>query len=198
MLETIIAIIISIPIGIACSIIAWWILFHKVVPQISFSDGISKTRLQDSDPGFCYRIKFENTGRRDIIDIQIHAYLRIVGLRSGKASGIKTSIEIFTSKEYVPKMRKNGKGFIVRLYPERTESFERRAYPEHIKLKYREKSLTLEDIFSLGYEAKLKVIVLGYDSFSGARRIFESKLYGIDDIKEGHFKGLQIYAEKTA
>jgi hypothetical protein len=113
MWETIIALIISIPIGIACSIIAWWILFRKVVPCISFSDEISKTRLEDSDSGFCYRVKFENSGRRDIIDLQIHAYLRIVGLRSGKASGIITSVEIFTSKEFVPKMRKNGKDLLL-------------------------------------------------------------------------------------
>jgi hypothetical protein len=42
------------------------------------------------------------------------------------------------------------------------------------------------------------VIVFGYDSFSGARRIFKSKLYGINDIKEGNFKGLQIYSGGAA
>jgi hypothetical protein len=189
--QTIIAILVSIPIGIACSVAAWWILFHKIVPKISFSKGISKTKLEDYDSGFCYRIKFENVGRRDIIDIQIHAYLRIIGLRH-KESGIITNVKFVTSKEYVPKMRADGKGFIVMLYPERTSNFQRKVYPEEVRRKFAAKSLLLEDVLSLGYDSKLRLVVFGYDNFSGARRIFESKLYGLDDIKEGNFKGLEI------
>jgi len=89
-------------------------------------------------------------------------------------------------------MRADGKGFIVTLYPEKTGSFQRKAYPEEVRRKFEEKSLLLEDVLSLGHDTKLRVVVFGFDSFSGARRIFESKLYAVDDIKEGHFKGLQI------
>jgi hypothetical protein len=195
-MQTLIATLISIPIGVACSITAWWILFHKIVPRVRFSERISKT-ASDADSGFSYRIKFENVGRRDIIDIQIHAYLRIIGLRSRKPSGIMTNVKLSTSKEYVPKMMAAGKGFIISLYPERTRSFQRTAYPEDVRRKYEQKSLLLEDVLALGYDTKLRIVVFGYDSFSGARRVFESKLYGVDDIKMGRFKGLEIFADKT-
>ena len=95
-------------------------------------------------------------------------------------------------------MRADGKGFIVTLYPEKTGGFQRKAYPEEVRQKFQEKSLLLEDVLLLGHDTKLRVVVFGYDSFSGARRIFESRLYGLNDIKEGRFKGLQIVVEHAA
>lgn len=51
---------------------------------------------------------------------------------------------------------------------------------------------TLSDVLSLGKEATVQIHVFGYDSFSGTRRHFESKLYRNGDIRLGRYKGLDV------
>jgi hypothetical protein len=50
-----------------------------------------------------------------------------------------------------------------------------------------EKTLMLEDLLGLGTRASFQVIALGYDEFSGARKLFSSKYYTLDDIREDSF-----------
>lgn len=55
--------------GFALSAMWWWLLAHKFVPRLSFGDGIAET--DDAGSGCVrYRLKVQNTGRRDIIDAQ--------------------------------------------------------------------------------------------------------------------------------
>jgi hypothetical protein len=77
-METWITILISIPLGALSSLIAWWILNYWIKPEIKFSDSISKTE-SDSIP--IYRLKFENCGKRKILDNVLIAKLRIKGIR---------------------------------------------------------------------------------------------------------------------
>lgn len=56
-------------------------MFKILVPKIEFSDQISKLKCNENNSGFKYRFKFENAGKRDIIDVQILIRLRIEGLR---------------------------------------------------------------------------------------------------------------------
>ena len=46
---------------------------------------------------------------------------------------------------------------------------------------------TLEELMNAGSDSTLQVIGFGYDSFSGTRKVFESKIYTINDIKLGKF-----------
>jgi len=53
---------------------------------------------------------------------------------------------------------------------------------------------TLHDLLALGERARLRVFVLGYDRFSGARKIFKSKDYDTGSIRKGVFKDLNVVA----
>ena len=46
--------------GVVTNWIAWWFLYHRVVPRITFSDSLSRTPLEKSREDKCgYRYKFK-------------------------------------------------------------------------------------------------------------------------------------------
>lgn len=63
-------------VGFALSCFLWWLLNHRLVPDISFATGIS-TLPSASNEQVVYRIKIKNTGRRNIIDLvcRVHVHL---------------------------------------------------------------------------------------------------------------------------
>lgn len=77
-------------------------------------------------------------------------------------------------------------------------TYEEHGFPDEAKARYELGKLTLEDLFSEEHEYGLQVFVFCYDSFSGTRKIFKSKVYKASDIKQGKFErnGLRI-AKKT-
>ncbi len=184
-MEIFISLILGIPLGILASLIAWWILFHAVVPKIEFSHDISKSTAIDSKSGYRYRIKFENTGKRDVLDLEIFARYRIQGIKQETPKNWSI-IDLHISKERIPIVKKGGNK-IIRIYPEKTKHFENDMYPDEIQYKKMKLSLTLEDIFKATDNTSLQIVMFGYDSFSGSRKVFESKKYYIKNIKQGLF-----------
>lgn len=187
---------VGIPVGILGSLFAWWILFHRIVPRILFSPSISKTKTDDNKSGYRYRFKFENIGKRNIIDLEVFAKLRIKAVSPSYPNNWAV---IFIPLEYdrIPKLRTVKKSHlreVIRLRVDKIDEFNNPVYPESIRLKCKESSILLEDIMALGADATLQIFVFGYDEFSGARRVFESKLYKLNDIKFGPFdkKGLEV------
>lgn len=76
-------------IGVGTNLVAWWLLFHAVVPKIQFSPSISKLTNEehpDDQSGYKYRVKIENAGRRAVIDLEIRARIVIHGLGRYKKS----------------------------------------------------------------------------------------------------------------
>jgi hypothetical protein len=57
--------------------------------------------------------------------------------------------------------------------------------------------LRLEDLLVLGQAASVTVYVLGYDEFSGARRLFKSKHYRLADVTDGTFQGLRVVGSEV-
>ncbi len=194
MIEIAISILVGIPIGVLTSFIAWWILFHHVVPVIRFSPHISKTETDDNKSGYRYRVKFENSGARNILDVELFARLRVKGFPPYPSNW--KVIDIPLSRDRIPRIRpikKSQSGSIIRLNLSKAE-FNKAFYPEDIRQKSEEDSILLEDVMTLGADGTLQIIAFGYDGFSGARKVFESKPYNIDDIKLGPFdeKGLRV------
>lgn len=66
-------------IGLLTSMMAWHILFHRIVPSLEFFPAIYKKRTDENPSGYKYRIKFRNTGRREVLDVELFAKLRIGG-----------------------------------------------------------------------------------------------------------------------
>ena len=174
---------VGIPLGILTSLVAWWVLFHRIVPKIEFSPDISKFYFQNL--GMKYRIKFRNSGRRGIIDMEVFPILRIRGLNHQLPDNL-FNIRLNTSliNNRISNLKENR---VITLLPENTPKFGENIFPEYIREKYQSKELNLEDLFKIRNDVKLVIEVFGYDEFSGARKLFSSKPYTIKDIQYGTF-----------
>lgn len=72
--ELLISNLIGLFIGLGTSFFSWWVLYHKIVPEVKFADFISKIPKKTL-PGCRYRIKFKNVGKRAILDVHVIARL---------------------------------------------------------------------------------------------------------------------------
>ena len=185
-MEKWISLLVSVPIGAISSLIAWWILNYCIKPKIKFSDNISRI---DEDSKSFYRFKFENSGRRRIVDSEIIAKLRIKGL---KYSTNWEVIYLPLDNNRIPiiksvKKEKNKLREVPRLELGLIDQKYFRFLPDKIKQMIIDDSIKLEDLMNLVSKTELILIVSGYDEISGAKKTFESKPYKIDDIKKGKF-----------
>lgn len=185
--------------GLFTSFFSWWVLFRFMVPIITTSDAISKTKstvaLEEDDDktGFRYRIKLENSGYRPIIDLELRAFVRIKGLKNPHSDTWEVAhlpMNLNGDKIYsTPLMnpvRKSKIRTLLRIYPNHTDYFTRPHFPAHIREKSREKKLLLEDLLSLGSSANLRIAISGVDGLTGARKVF-IKNYRLQDIKLSEF-----------
>lgn len=202
--EILISILIGLFIGILTNLIAWWILFHHIVPKIYFSHSISKIPTQEDKSGYKYRFKIQNLGKRPIIDVELIARIRLKG--AGDFPRNIRIVDIPLSKKAISHripiiMSGDDTGKILKLFVNEVDEFRDLArYPDYIKIKSNEKILLLEDVLSIGSEATLQIFAFGYDEFSGSRKVFISKFYTVDDIKEGRFDfhGLTVKTDKSS
>lgn len=180
---------IGIPIGILCSLAAWWILFYIIVPKISFSLSISKTSTKETKSNFKYRIAFQNSGRRGIVDAEIYAKLRIDGLNPDFPKN-SDFYSIPLGYDKIPKIvpQKGGSKHIIRLDVTKIDELVLHTFPYKSTLSnFEENPNLLEDLLSLGRNANLRISVFGFDAVSGTRKVFESKLYQLNDVLHGRF-----------
>jgi hypothetical protein len=172
---------IGIPIGILCSLLAWWLLFHIITPKVEFSEKISKILLNGTHK---YRIKFGNVGRRRIIDVSLHGRVITTGLSSEFPDKI-TDVPIKLKRDYWPVLSKK------EMKMSSVESdhlvFNDIIFPSEVRLMALENTLKLEDVFSIGLQPILQISVFAYDEFSGSRKVFCSKKYNVGDIVEKPF-----------
>jgi len=201
-MELLISTIIGIPIGLLSSLAAWWFLFHHIVPKIEFSPNISKYDFKNL--GTRYRLKIRNVGKRGIIDLEVFPILRIKGLNLQLPDNwLNITLNTSLTNNRIANLKEDR---VISLLPENTEKFSGYSFPDHIREKYQAKELNIEDLLSLDYEIKLVVQIFGFDEFSGARKLFESKSYTIKDIKYGTFDhkftidktGLQIVEKEES
>ena len=118
--------------------------------------------------------------------MEIFARLSVTGLRGNEAPDTKTIYNIKVGNTRIPSLWPEN-NTVIRLYPEDSESFADAAFPEHLREKISLRTLTLEDLLELGRQSQLRIVIFGHDSFSGSRKIFESKLYDKTSINAGMF-----------
>lgn len=181
--------------GIVSSFVTWWFLSHKVVPKIVFADSISKSKIDEApEANTKYRFKFYNRGRRSLIDIKITARIRIKGLKDPKTwTATKLALDWSGDKSYeVPLMRPNS-NLIYRFFINNVKEFKNSTiYPKQINEIAIKNELLIEDLLRLGDKAMLSIAVMGYDEFSGSRKVFISKPYHLKDIVEGKFNKMKV------
>lgn len=186
-------------VGLATNLFSWWLLFHGIVPKVRFSPYISKTpsdEIGHDKSEFRYRVKYENSGGRAIIDLEVTASISIEGLGPSKDSLHIFLLPLnpdgnlsFRRPRLLPRHKTNRPGHISRFFiNSAVEHLDRPPYPDNIREKARQGILTLEELLELGSKATVEVQAFGYDEFSGSRRLFLSHPYTVKDIKLGAFK----------
>jgi hypothetical protein len=162
------------------------------VPKIKFSQVIA--RMPPHAEGINrYVIYIENSGCRSIIDIEIRAIITIPGLFSDLPH-IKQDVILETAFTFFPFLKSGRKGnlpsnrMMFRLLPHLNSEFDRKVYPENIRHKRQDKSLTLDDLMSINDYVTVTIVIFCYDEFSGARRMFVSKAYRKTDVQSGVFE----------
>jgi hypothetical protein len=191
---------INILIGIICSFIAWWIVVHLITPKLRFSEVISKIKSRHVN-GFDYRIKYENYGRRRIVDLEMNVYLNILGLskyRKKTWEVVQLQLRDEGRLAYLEPVRKGGWRRFVVIDVNNTSKFDADIFPKEVINKFKLKELELEDLLRLGNESFVEILISGYDDYSGSRKVFRSKRFKLQDVKEGFFetKSLKILAKK--
>lgn len=176
---------VSFALGFGASFLVWYVVQHKLVPAVEFSPELNKYELPNGE--FIYRAAFQNTGRRDIIDVQVVVRIGIKGFL-GASDWAYHSVK--TNASQIPVLSP-GKRRVVRLFDARDDI-------EFIDLpskSLRDKILrcqSLPEIMSLGEDSTVQIHIFGFDRFSGSRRHFGSKSYRKTDIRLGRYKGLDV------
>lgn len=190
----IISIIVGVITGIIASVTVWWILFHKMAPQIGFAENIKKAKSENTKTGYYYQFKIGNLKRRaSAVDVWIKAVLYLPEFPSAGMTNIYLiptgSENIF---EFTP--RKEGHtGWQQRISLKINDDkftiiFDRTYFSDQIKSLAKEKMLRLEDILSITPNAFIIIYVSAMDSFSGSKKVFKSKEYKLKDIIYGQYE----------
>lgn len=188
----------SVIIAVLCSIIAsylfWYYSFRKTNVKIRFSDQIEKSPDLSNKEKYRYRLKLINIGPRDLIEVSFIAKLSIKRKRTSNNCflylGHEEIIPILQGSKFQNKMVNRNKGCSWTLQFHETEDFfqefSKSVYPENIRDAAQNNKLTLDDIFAeFGEKASITVYSFGYDSVTGARKMFVSPQYSINEIQTG-------------
>lgn len=165
----------AVALGILSSLVSWWVLTHLMCPKLSFSQNIICASLTEHGPKekFCHMVKFKNIKGRSIIDLDVHAYINIKAKgKNMPDEGRNFYIELSVSR--IPKLEGHTTTGVT-FHPEiKYELVEGNATRQ---LKPQKNGMKLEDIIVSPDFNFLRLIVYGYDEFSGSRKLFESPQY---------------------
>lgn len=179
-----IGLLVGIPIGIATSLAAWYILFHIIAPRVEFLPSVFKAPAPETPSGWKYLVKFRNNGARDALDLELFAKVRIRGFATQRANSWR-AIYVSIDDPRIPKVpshRGTARRFVVVADPCAIPDSAKTGLPPELQSQCEDGTLGLEDLLNLGSQATFQVFAFAYDAFSGARKLFESPAYTIDDI----------------
>jgi hypothetical protein len=182
--------------GVVGSIAVWWVFAHLLVPSIRFEDRIvlRPGRAPGAPPR--HMIKVRNIGRRDLIDVTFSAIVKIQidpasdrRWASCRVAFHKTG-EIDHQIPLIPARRNR----LLTLYPGHSDHIRHEAcFSEETRLAVADQSLDLETLLrdgeGRGLQVTLQVFMFGFDRFSGARKLFQSKQYEACDVEPGAVRG---------
>ncbi len=194
MSDIVISNILGFVLGILASFVSWWILFHALVPKVAFGNALCRAPTSDDASGWKYLFQFANIGRRLLIDVQIRARLAVPRPdRPGLWNVVTLALDWDGEKKLeIPKVKNKGH-LAYRLFINQVPDFQQSSlYPEFVREKATRGQLSLDDLLKPPVNGKLTVYVAGFDELSGARKLFASKAYIAQDIKEGRFLALDV------
>ncbi|MDQ6662328.1 MAG: hypothetical protein M3Z24_15360 [Chloroflexota bacterium] len=184
--------------GIASSIFFWLIFAFVLVPRIKFAPKISKLESKTSNSGYKYDIKMENSGYREIIDLQFYVRLRVKGLDVEYPDNYQVDYLPIRDKQ-LPRLKRHSghtRSIIITLLQGNYDDFDPTMYPKKIQEAIKAKAIKLEDLLEINKDSQLQLIVFAFDKLSGTRKIFETQ-YTKDDIEEGEYEKNSLNIKKA-
>jgi hypothetical protein len=187
LVEVVVSTLVSVPAGIITSLIFWWWMTRRLAPRLAWSPYLvvpppgTRTGTDHDQP----RVKTVNLGRRDAVDLQVKAQLRIPHEIDNIGSPVSI-VDLPTSTDWLPRLRRNSYRY-VRLCLEGVPENELRRVAAVIG----DESIRGDDLALLlrkRPDAAIRLYLFAYDEFSGARKIFVSPDYGAGTMVEGAFR----------
>lgn len=190
----------NILLSITASFFFWVATFKVSFTKVIFSKYLAKPddTLTDVRKSYGYRIRIANVGIRALIEVTMVAKLIIkdsacnyVFFLDISNSG-KQNFMTFLPNFLTYKFKKRSNMRTVTCYPSETMMHElsKKKYPKKIRKLARKGNIQFKDIFDeYGKNVTIRVYVYGNDKTTGARKMFESQAYTMDNIEEGDFYG---------
>lgn len=189
----------GLPVGIATSIAAWWILWRGLGPKGRFSPVISASKDVARPEEARYRIKFRSTGPRAMMDVHFSAIIFIPDL---EADGGQALIDIPLFDDRVPRLggrrgrrKRKNRGVldtphrIVTLRLAKIDRWQYERLPSEFSSPLSKSAPgSLEQVFQKYPGSLLQVTCTASDSWTGARRFFLSPPYNLNSIARGVFR----------
>ena len=186
-MEVVVSTLVSVPTGMLTSFLFWWWVTRRLAPRLAWSAELvlppagTHTGTDHDQP----RVKTVNLGRRDAVDLQVKAQLRI----PHEIDNIGSPMSFFdlpTSVVWLPRLQ-HGSLRYVRLCLEQVPESELRRVGAVVG---REPSpgCGLAEFLTDHPDATVRLYLFAYDEFSGARKMFVSPDYGAPNMVEGSFR----------
>ncbi|MCA1606636.1 MAG: hypothetical protein LC808_05910 [Actinobacteria bacterium] len=180
--------------GLGLSVGLWYTTYHLIVPKIRISEKVVKRKRFNNMP--TYIVGVLNAGRgRGIIDLEIFASIKYVGLQLYPDSHPSAAyiLQIPVNLPRIVRLDSTENPYrLIQLnlveaismahggVASLLDSYEMAADSEDI----------IEKLLRLGIDAYLKIDILCYDEWSGARKHYGSVHYNSSDIVLGQFRRL--------
>jgi hypothetical protein len=185
--EVVFSTLISVPTGILTSFVFWWWVTRRLAPRIAWSSVLvippaaTRTGTDHDQP----RVKTVNLGRRDAVDLQVKAQLRVPHDVDNIGSPMSI-VDLPTSVEWLPRLQ-HGSLRYVRLCLEQVPPAELRRVGAVVGRELAP-GCGLAEFLQDHPDATVRLYLFAYDEFSGARKMFVSPDYGTSNMVEGSFR----------
>lgn len=183
-------------ISFTASLFFWLLTFKLSFTKIIFAHNLVKSEnaLSNNTKSYGYKFRIANIGLRDLIEISIIAKLAIKGgthdyicFLNIDNCGLQSFVTALPS---INKKRSSIRTFAIYPTQRLQNELSKKNYPDKIRKRAKKGKIRLSDIFmEFGENATITIYVYGNDKITGARKMFESKHYSVDNISNGYFYG---------
>ena len=175
----------SLVLGALGSYVVWWLLNHKWLPTVRFGPEVCRYSVGQDQA--LYVCAFENSGRRNMIDVEV---VTRIGIKKFNNSESWIYFSIKSNASQIPVIEPSRRA-LVRVFDERQPPVYIDEPPPSLRTKL-DSCKNLEEILMLSPAVEIRLHVFGYDSFSGVRHHFASPPYSRKDVRSGRLKGLVV------
>ncbi len=186
-MDVVVSTLVSVPTGILTSFVFWWWLTRRLAPRLAWSPHLvvpppgTHTGTDHDQP----RVKTVNLGRRDAVDLQVKAQLRVPHEVDNIGSPMSI-IDLPTSVDWLPRLQ-HGSLRYVRLCLELVPDTELQRVAA-VTTCDPAPGRGLADFLRAYPGSAVRLYMFAYDEFSGARKMFVSPDYTAETIVQGRFR----------